>query len=76
MNKNDFTFDELVSLSVMVNAEIDHYKDCICSYKEYSSPSKNFDEKISYYEKLLSEYTAISEKIAYKRKKIQESIFK
>lgn len=76
MNKNDFTFNELVDLSVMVNEHIDHYKDCICSYKGYSSPSKNFDEEISYYEKLLSEYTAISEKIAYKMKKVQEDIFK
>lgn len=76
MNKNDFTFNELVDLSVMVNERIDYYKDCICSYKGYSSSSENFDEKISYFEKLLSEYTAISEKIAYKMKKVQEDIFK
>lgn len=70
MKNNDFTIEELIDLAFLVDAKIAYFRESIDAFKEYSKYSKSGDysKGIAFYEKEISEYTVISEKIAYKKK--------
>mgnify|MGYP007106082534 CR=1 FL=1 len=66
MKNNDFTINELIRLSIVVDARIASRKESLAAFKDFSN-SGDYDKHISSLENEISEYTVISEKIAYKR---------